>query len=182
MTPTADHNGYWLVASDGGVFAYGDAGFYGSIPGIPLHPAGSGFPHSLDAAIVGMVPTYDNAGYFMVASDGGVFSFGDAKFEGSCPGIGGCEGAAVAVMPDSSGNGYWVSRQAVTCTRSGMRSTSERPDHNKFPSHRPCAHRMETDTGFSSATVRWLVTATPLTRRSGGEHQRPQPSDRDLRG
>ncbi len=23
-------SGYWLVASDGGVFAYGDAGFYGS--------------------------------------------------------------------------------------------------------------------------------------------------------
>ena len=44
----------------------------------------------------------------MVASDGGVFTFGDAKFEGSCPGIGGCSGAAVAVMPDASGNGYWL--------------------------------------------------------------------------
>jgi hypothetical protein len=44
----------------------------------------------------------------MVASDGGVFAFGDAKFEGSCPGIGGCAGAAVAVMPDASGNGYWL--------------------------------------------------------------------------
>jgi hypothetical protein len=44
----------------------------------------------------------------MVASDGGVFSFGDARFEGSCPGIGGCSGAAVAVMPDASGNGYWL--------------------------------------------------------------------------
>jgi hypothetical protein len=108
ITPTADNNGYWLVATDGGVFAYGDAGFYGSIPGVGLNPAGSGRPHSLNAPIVGMVPTYDNAGYFMVASDGGVFSFGDATFEGSCPGIGGCEGAAVAVMPDASGNGYWV--------------------------------------------------------------------------
>ncbi|MGA2473928.1 MAG: hypothetical protein ABSG39_10595, partial [Acidimicrobiales bacterium] len=26
----------------------------------------------------------------------------------SCPGIGGCGGAAVAVAPDASGNGYWV--------------------------------------------------------------------------
>jgi hypothetical protein len=108
ITPTADNNGYWLVATDGGVFAYGDAGFYGSIPGIPLNPARSGLSHSLNAPIVAMVPTYDDGGYFMVASDGGVFSFGDAKFEGSCPGIGGCEGAAVAVMPDASGNGYWV--------------------------------------------------------------------------
>ena len=44
----------------------------------------------------------------MVASDGGVFAFGDARFEGSCPGIGGCYGAAVSVMPDSTGNGYWL--------------------------------------------------------------------------
>ena len=47
-------------------------------------------------------------GYFMVASDGGVFAFGDAKFAGSCPGIGGCAGAAVSVMPDHTGNGYWL--------------------------------------------------------------------------
>jgi hypothetical protein len=44
----------------------------------------------------------------MVASDGGVFTFGDAQFEGSCPGIGGCSGAAVAVVPDAAGNGYWL--------------------------------------------------------------------------
>ena len=108
ITPTADRNGYWLVASDGGIFAFGDAGFYGSIPGAGLHPAGSGLPHSLNAPIVGMVPSADGGGYFMVSSDGGVFAFGDAKFAGSCPGIGGCQGAAVAVMPDATGNGYWV--------------------------------------------------------------------------
>ena len=83
--------------------------FYGSIPGLGIAPAGSGLPHSLNAPIVGMVPSADGGGYFMVASDGGVFAFGDAKFEGSCPGIvGGCSGAAVAVMPDASGNGYWL--------------------------------------------------------------------------
>ena len=108
ITPTADRGGYWLVASDGGIFAFGDAGFHGSIPGTGLNPAGSGQPHSLDAPIVGMVPSSDGGGYFMVASDGGVFAFGDAKFEGSCPGIGGCSGAAVAVVPDASGDGYWV--------------------------------------------------------------------------
>jgi hypothetical protein len=108
ITPTADRGGYWLVASDGGIFAFGDAGFHGSIPGAGLNPAGSGLPHSLNAPIVGMVPSADGGGYFMVASDGGVFAFGDARFEGSCPGIGGCSGAAVAVVPDASGNGYWV--------------------------------------------------------------------------
>jgi hypothetical protein len=108
IVPTADRGGYWLDASDGGVFSYGDTQFYGSIPGLGLHPAGSGQPHSLNAPIVGMVPSNDDNGYFMVASDGGVFAFGDAHFAGSCPGIGGCSGSAVAVMPDASGNGYWL--------------------------------------------------------------------------
>ncbi len=108
IVPTADRGGYWLDASDGGVFSYGDTQFYGSIPGLGLHPAGSGQPNSLNAPIVGMVPSIDDGGYFMVASDGGVFAFGDARFAGSCPGIGGCSGSAVAVMPDHSGNGYWL--------------------------------------------------------------------------
>jgi len=111
IVPTANKGGYWLDASDGGIFAFGDSGFYGSIPGLGLHPAGSGEPDSLDAPIVGMVPSADGGGYFMVASDGGVFAFGDARFAGSCPGIGGCSGAAVAVMPDASGNGYWLVTQ-----------------------------------------------------------------------
>ena len=108
IVPTKDDGGYWLDASDGGVFSYGDTQYYGSIPGLGLHPAGSGQPNSLNAPIVGMVPSIDDGGYFMVASDGGVFAFGDAHFAGSCPGIGGCSGAAVAVMPDASGNGYWL--------------------------------------------------------------------------
>jgi hypothetical protein len=108
IVATADHSGYWLDASDGGVFSYGDTSFYGSIPGLGLHPAGSGLPNSLQAPIVGMVPSSDDHGYFMVASDGGVFAFGDATFAGSCYSVGGCSGSAVAVMPDSTGGGYWL--------------------------------------------------------------------------
>ncbi|HXZ61922.1 MAG TPA: Ig-like domain repeat protein [Acidimicrobiales bacterium] len=108
ITPTSGHGGYWLVASDGGVFSFGDTSFYGSLPGLGLHPAGSGLPHSLNAPIVAIVPSATQHGYFMVASDGGVFAFGDARFAGSCPGIGGCVGSAVAVLPDHSGNGYWL--------------------------------------------------------------------------
>ena len=107
ITPTSSRGGYWLVASDGGIFAF-SAGFFGSIPGLGLNPAGSGLAHSLNAPIVAMVPSATGNGYFMVASDGGVFAFGDAHFAGSCPGIGGCAGAAVAVIPDATGNGYWV--------------------------------------------------------------------------
>ena len=108
ITPSASRTGYWLVASDGGIFSFGTSAYYGSIPAVGLHPAGSGLPNSLNAPIVGMVPSVTGHGYFMIASDGGVFAFGDARFAGSCPGIGGCSGKAVSVMPDSTGNGYWL--------------------------------------------------------------------------
>src|SRR6185312_4628096 len=71
-TPTT---GYWLVASDGGVFSFGDATFNGSMGGTPLNKP-----------IVGMTSTPDGKGYWLVASDGGVFSFGDATFYGSMGG------------------------------------------------------------------------------------------------
>jgi hypothetical protein len=108
ITPTSDEAGYWLVGSDGGVFAFGDAGFYGSVPGLGLAPAGATGGRHLNAPMVGVVPSVDDKGYFMVGSDGGVFAFGDAQFEGSCPGVGGCSGTAVAVAPDASGRGYWL--------------------------------------------------------------------------
>jgi hypothetical protein len=72
---TPDGKGYWLAASDGGVFSFGDAQFYGSMGGKPLN-----------APIVGMAATSDGRGYWLVASDGGVFSFGDAVFHGSMGG------------------------------------------------------------------------------------------------
>jgi hypothetical protein len=88
ITPTANEGGYWLVGSDRGAFAFGDAGFYGSIPGLGLAAAGTTGGQHLNAPVVGVVPSIDDKGYFMVGSDGGVFAFGDALFEGSCPGIG----------------------------------------------------------------------------------------------
>ena len=38
MAPTPDDNGYWLVSQDGTVYAFGDAGHYGSVQGRPLPP------------------------------------------------------------------------------------------------------------------------------------------------
>jgi hypothetical protein len=64
------------VASDGGIFNYGDALFYGSMGGQPLNKP-----------IVGLAATPDGAGYWEVASDGGIFGFGDATFEGSMGGL-----------------------------------------------------------------------------------------------
>ncbi len=37
MMSTADGAGYWLTASDGGIFSYGDTGFYGSAGSLRLN-------------------------------------------------------------------------------------------------------------------------------------------------
>jgi len=65
-------NGYWSVASDGGIFNYGDAKFFGS----------TGALH-LAQPVVGMRATPTGKGYWFVASDGGIFNYGDAEFCGS---------------------------------------------------------------------------------------------------
>jgi len=85
MAATSDGGGYWFVAADGGVFAYRDAGFFGSMGG--THP---------NQPIVRMTPTSDGQGYWFVASDGGVVNYGDAPFYGSLGGQGvtGVVGAA----------------------------------------------------------------------------------------
>jgi hypothetical protein len=37
MATDPSTGGYWLVASDGGIFSFGDASFYGSMGGTPLN-------------------------------------------------------------------------------------------------------------------------------------------------
>ena len=107
IVPTADRGGYWLDASDGGVFSFGDTQFYGSIPGLGLHPAGSGQPNSLNAPIVGMVPSNDDSGLLHGGFRRRGLRLRRRPLRRSCPGIG-AVGRAVAVMPDASGNGYWL--------------------------------------------------------------------------
>ena len=75
MAATPDGRGYWLVAADGGIFAFGGAGFYGSTGNIVLA-----------RPVVGMASAARGQGYWMVASDGGIFAFGDARFYGSAAG------------------------------------------------------------------------------------------------
>ena len=89
-------SGYWLVASDGGIFTFGDAQFYGSTGAIHLN-----------RPIVGMAATPSGHGYWLVASDGGIFSFGDAHFYGSTGGIA-PEPADRRDGRDAAGHGYWL--------------------------------------------------------------------------
>ena len=68
MAQTPNGTGYWLVASDGGVFAFGDARFYGGTGGFHINQP-----------IVGIAATPSGLGYWLVARDGGIFAFGDAR-------------------------------------------------------------------------------------------------------
>ena len=89
-------HGYWTVAQDGGVFAFGDAQFYGSMGGKPLNKP-----------IVGIAGTADAGGYWLVASDGGIFAFGDAQFYGSM-GNQHLNAPIVGMQPTADGKGYWL--------------------------------------------------------------------------
>jgi hypothetical protein len=92
--------GYYIFGADGGVFCFGNAQFYGSIPGLSPKV-------ELSAPVVGGAVTTSEKGYWMAASDGGVFSFGDAKFDGSMGGKK-LNAPVVAIEADPDGDGYWL--------------------------------------------------------------------------
>ena len=127
--------GYWMAASDGGIFAY-DAPFFGSmggkhlnkpIVGITADPKTGGYwevasdgglfafnapffgsmgGKPLNAPVVGMVATPDGGGYWEVASDGGVFNFGDASLYGSMGGKH-LNAPVVGIASSQDGLGYY---------------------------------------------------------------------------
>ncbi|HET9051953.1 MAG TPA: SBBP repeat-containing protein, partial [Candidatus Dormibacteraeota bacterium] len=94
--PTPPGVGYWLVASDGGIFPFGDAGGFGSTGAIKLNKP-----------IVGMAATPDGRGYWLVASDGGIFPFGDATGYGSTGAIK-LNKPIVGMAATPDGGGYWL--------------------------------------------------------------------------
>jgi hypothetical protein len=89
-------NGYRFVASDGGIFDFGEAAFEGSAGDIALH-----------SPIVGMATTPSGNGYWLVAADGGVFTFGDAPFYGSMGGTP-LNQPIVGMAATPDGGGYWL--------------------------------------------------------------------------
>jgi uncharacterized protein YkwD len=137
MALRRDGKGYWLVASDGGIFSF-NAGFYGSmggrhlnkpIVGLAARPDAKGYwmvasdggifsfrasfygsmgGRPLNKPVVGMAPAPSGKGYTMVASDGGLFRFGDnVPFFGSAANS--CPGApAVGVAVSAGAVGYWI--------------------------------------------------------------------------
>ncbi len=96
ITATRSGNGYWLVASDGGVFTFGSARYYGSTGALRLN-----------APVVGIAATPTGRGYRLVASDGGVFNFGDARFYGSTGALR-LHSPIAGIAATPSGRGYWL--------------------------------------------------------------------------
>jgi peptidoglycan hydrolase-like protein with peptidoglycan-binding domain len=137
MATTANGQGYWMVAADGGIFAF-NAPYYGSLAGWPLAqpvvgltatPSGHGYwivtgdggvytfgdAHSygsmanapLNSPIKSLIPGPQGKGYWLYAADGGVFSFGSAHFHGSTGAIR-LVAPVVGMASTPSGNGYWL--------------------------------------------------------------------------
>ena len=102
VTPAPDpagaeaSGGYWLAGTDGGVFAFGRAGFLGSTGDI-----------ALNQPVVGIAATPTGRGYWLAATDGGVFAFGDAGFFGSLGGTA-LRRPVVAMAATPTGRGYWL--------------------------------------------------------------------------
>ncbi len=88
--------GYWMAGSDGGVFSFGDAGYFGSMAG-----------KTLNGPVVGLASSPDQGGYWMAGSDGGVFSFGDAGYFGSMAGKT-LNKPIVGMTSTPDGKGYWL--------------------------------------------------------------------------
>jgi hypothetical protein len=68
--------------------------------------APASLPGCLAGQIVGSAATPNGAGYWLVGSDGGVFSYGNAAFAGSMGGKP-LNKPMVAIVPTQSGKGYW---------------------------------------------------------------------------
>jgi hypothetical protein len=93
-TPTG--RGAWVVDSNGSIYAFGDAAFFGSMGG-----------RRLNRPVVGMAARPDGLGYWLVATDGGIFTFGSARFRGSTGAIA-LNSPIVGMAATPSGNGYWL--------------------------------------------------------------------------
>src|SRR5437899_1121767 len=61
---------------------------------------------TLNAPLVGMASRSNASGYWLVARDGGIFTYGDAAFLGSMGGTH-LNQPIVGIASTPSGNGYW---------------------------------------------------------------------------
>ncbi|MCI4320639.1 MAG: L,D-transpeptidase family protein, partial [Thermoplasmata archaeon] len=99
VAAAGDGEGYWLVASDGGIFTFGSARYHGSAGNIRLN-----------SPIVSMAAAPGGVGYWLVAADGGVFTYGYAKYRGALDGaaVAAAKAQVTSLVPTPDGEGYWL--------------------------------------------------------------------------
>lgn len=97
IASSSDGGGYLMTTSDGGVFAFGDAKFFGS-----CYTDGG-----CAGGINSIIPDSTGNGYWLVSSQGDVYSFGDATNYGESSPVDSWWSDYTGVgTPD--GNGYWL--------------------------------------------------------------------------
>jgi hypothetical protein len=123
--------GWWQVGADGGIFTFGGVPFAGATPGRVVAGAARdhrgywtatatgtvaahGAPHLGDLAgtpttapVVDLTTVPAGDGYWLLGGDGGVFSFGSARFLGSTGGMR-LNRPVVGMAASPSGRGYWL--------------------------------------------------------------------------
>jgi hypothetical protein len=98
------NGGYWLVASDGGIFTFGGSRFSGSTEE-------AGFTTPVKGKVIAMVPTPDGLGYWLLTNEGEVITFGDAQSFGDMFSIdkaGSLAAPIVGIVATPDGRGYWL--------------------------------------------------------------------------
>jgi hypothetical protein len=98
IIPSDPENGYYLFGQAGEITGFGNDNYLSYLNGAQYY--------NLNAPIVGMAPTPDGGGYWMVGTDGGVFSSGDAGFYGSTGSIN-LNQPVVGMAATPDGAGYW---------------------------------------------------------------------------
>jgi hypothetical protein len=104
--PTSDPGQFDPTVSGNGVLP---SGLHNSShPGVP--GGARQFPtNNPSPTAVSMAPTPDGKGYWLLSSQGAIFSYGDAVYHGGAN-VGGLSGGetAVGVTPTPDGKGYWI--------------------------------------------------------------------------
>jgi hypothetical protein len=97
FVPGPPPQGYWQVASDGGIFPFGDGPGYGSTGAIKLNKP-----------MVGIASVPDGSGYWLVAADGGIFPFGPGAAGFGSTGAIRLNKPIVGMASTPTGDGYWL--------------------------------------------------------------------------
>jgi Pro-kumamolisin, activation domain len=170
LVPALDGKGYLLVAADGGVFAFGDAGV--------ARTCATG--HHCAGAVVAAFADPAASGYWEVTATGHIYGFGHARASVQCTSaVTAHHSAVVAAAATGDGDGYWVLLgDGAVCTAGDARS------YPAVGTRAPAGHRVKAVATFTAAAIvpvyeeagYWVVGADGSVHRFGGAPQEGGPA------